>query len=104
MAVPAIATASLSAGFIAADVTPSTYGTTNTVLISVAGAVFVALIGAGVQIWNNRSKNRNAEPQLTPETRLALVEQNQADMKGDLDRMGERLDEIDHHLRPWRER
>lgn len=94
MAVPAIATISITAGFIAADVTPGTYGTTNTVLISVGGAVIVASIGAVVQVWNNRSRNRNTEPQLTPETRLAIVEYHIAELE-------RAVHEIEEHVRPW---
>lgn len=86
-----------SAGFIAADVTPTpTNGGTTSTSIIVGGivAVVVALIGGGIQLYASRRRANDPNSELTLPARMAVMETNQAEMK-------RTLDDVVNHLRPW---
>lgn len=105
MAIPAIVAFPAGAGFLVADATAPVYGTTNGILIGVGGAIIVALITAGAQVWSNKRRNRTDDPRPTSETRLATLEANVATMQRRMDEnhreVQRRFDQIEEHVRPW---
>lgn len=93
MAIPTVLTIAATSGVVASQIPSTGNGTPPTDLAWGGGvAIVVALIGGGVQIWVNR--RRNNDPQLTVETRVAVLENNVAEIR-------QTVDEIEKHVHPW---